>query len=140
MTADELKERFRETDFVFVATRSSGPGGQNVNKVNTRVELRFNLMDSEIFSTNEKELIIAKLRNKINLAGELIVRSQSERTQLGNKNKCIERLLRMMAAALTLKPQRIQTSPSPQSVAGRLEDKRRRSKLKETRGKKDILD
>jgi len=71
-------------ELIISASKSSGPGGQNVNKVNTKVEVRLNIEDSNLLSDTEKALLFEKLANKINKLGELIVTSQSERTQLQN--------------------------------------------------------
>ena len=123
---------------VFVASRSSGPGGQNVNKVNTKIELRFNIIESDVFSGEEKALLIEKLGKKINRSGELIIRSQSQRTQSGNRNRAVEKLLMVLAGALTEDPERIKTSPTRQSVTRRLDEKRRHAGIKRIRSKKDI--
>ncbi len=138
MTAEELKERIPESALVFVASRSSGPGGQNVNKVNTKIELRFNIIESDVFSGEEKALLIEKLGKKINRSGELIIRSQSQRTQSGNRNRAVEKLLMVLAGALTEDPERIKTSPTRQSVTRRLDEKRRHAGIKRIRSKKDI--
>ena len=138
MTAEELKERIPESALVFVASRSSGPGGQNVNKVNTKIELRFNIIESDVFSGEEKALLIEKLGKKINRSGELIIRSQSQRTQSGNRNRAVEKLLMILAEALTEDPERIKTSPTRQSVTRRLDEKRRHAGIKRIRSKKDI--
>ena len=123
---------------VFVASRSSGPGGQNVNKVNTKIELRFNIIDSGVFSGGEKALLIEKLGKKLNRSGELIIRSQSQRTQSGNRNRAVEKLLMILAESLTEDPERIKTSPTRQSVTRRLDEKRRHAGIKRIRSKKDV--
>lgn len=138
MTVEELKERIPESALVFVASRSSGPGGQNVNKVNTKIELRFNIIESGVFSDEEKAILIEKLGKKINRSGELIIRSQSQRTQSGNRNRAVEKLLMILAESLTEDPERIKTSPTRQSVTRRLDEKRRHAGIKRIRSKKDI--
>jgi len=138
LTAEDLKERIPESALVFVASRSSGPGGQNVNKVNTKIELRFNIIDSGVFSGGEKALLIEKLGKKLNRSGELIIRSQSQRTQSGNRNRAVEKLLMILAESLTEDPERIKTSPTRQSVTRRLDEKRRHAGIKRIRSKKDV--
>ena len=102
MTTEELKQRNLENEFVFSASRSGGPGGQNVNKVSTKVELRFSLLLTTSFSESEKELLFTKLKNKINNDGELILVSQSERSQLMNKNAVTEKFYELISRALTI--------------------------------------
>lgn len=142
MTPEELKEIIPENELVFSTSRSSGPGGQNVNKVNTRVEIRFNILSSQVFSEREKDQIFEKLKNKINSEGELIVTSQSERTQLSNRNKAVQRLLTLLSSALTENPIRRPTAPTGKSRIERLEEKRKRGSLKKLRksGDQDIPD
>lgn len=137
--SEELILRRFETEFIFTGTRSSGPGGQNVNKVNTRIELRFNIDASEKLSVREKRLITEKLYNRINSAGELIIISQSERSQLGNKKKAAEKFYSLLLKALTIKPARIPTSPTAKSRANRLDSKKKRSSVKKLRGRSDSL-
>jgi ribosome-associated protein len=139
MKPEELILRRFESEFIFTGTRSSGPGGQNVNKVNTRIELRFNVNDSEKLSVREKRLITEKLHNRINSTGDLIIISQSERSQLGNKKKAAEKFYSLLSKALTIKPARIPTSPTAKSRATRLETKKKRSSVKKLRGKSDSL-
>jgi ribosome-associated protein len=134
---EELILRKLETEFVLTATRSSGPGGQNVNKVNTRIELRFNIYNSEKLTGKEKEILLSKLAGKINSAGELIIISQTERSQLGNKKKAAEKFYNLLSKALTIKASRIPTSPTPGSRINRLDVKRKRSSIKKLRGKSD---
>jgi ribosome-associated protein len=133
MKTDELKMRNFENEFVFSASRSSGPGGQNINKVNTRIELRFDLGRTILLTDKEKELIRTRLVNKINNEGELILSSQSERTQLMNKRAVTEKFFRLLAKALTTRPYRISTKPTAASVRKRLEEKKNRSIKKKFR-------
>jgi ribosome-associated protein len=133
VTIEELKDRIAESEFIFFTSRSSGPGGQNVNKVNTKVEIHFNVQLSAGLSASEKELISKNLKNRINLAGELVVRSQSERTQLSNRKKAFEKLLLLISAGLTEKPKRKPTAPSKKSKAERLDEKKQRGKIKRLR-------
>lgn len=133
MNPVELKDRIPESELIFFTSRSSGPGGQNVNKVNTKVEIHFNIQLSTVFSTYEKELICKNLMNRINSAGELVVRSQSERTQLNNRKKALEKLFMLISAGLIEKPERKSTTPSEKSKAERLDEKKKRGKIKRSR-------
>lgn len=130
-----LNERDFQDEFEFSASRSSGPGGQNVNKVSTKIELRFNIQKSALLDDTEKQIIIERLYNKINLEGELIVVSQSERSQLKNKERTIERFYQLLNKALMPEKKRIQTSPTQASKEKRLGEKRIQSMIKESRKK-----
>ena len=133
MNPEELKSRNLENEFIFSTSRSSGPGGQNVNKVSTKVELRFNLLLTACFSEEEQELIFKKLKNKINNEGELVLVSQSERTQLKNKVAVTEKFFDLVSKALALQKNRRQTRPTVSSKIKRLEGKRSRSIIKKLR-------
>jgi ribosome-associated protein len=133
MKTDELKQRGLESGFVFSAARSSGPGGQNVNKVNTRIELRFDLKSSVLFSEDEKNLIFEKLNNRINNKGEIIIISQSERTQLLNKTRAAEKFFEMISKALTVRKKRKPTKPTVSSRIKRVETKKHRGEIKKLR-------
>ncbi len=138
MTTDELKRRQFEQEFVFSASRSSGAGGQNVNKVNTKVELRFSINASQLLNPLEKDTVYTKLKNKINQDGDLIITSQTERTQLGNKEKTIEKFYTILAKALTINKKRKATKPSLSSNEKRLKQKKTRSQHKALRGKVEL--
>jgi ribosome-associated protein len=113
-----------ETELVLTATRSSGPGGQNVNKVNTRVELRFSIGGSVFLTPEEKELIRKKLVNRINLQDELILSSEEKRSQLGNKEVAIHKFFLLIESALKPRKKRIKTNPGISSKLKRLEAKK----------------
>jgi len=124
MKLTEAQKKLVETEIVFSATRSSGPGGQNVNKVSSRVELRFSVLNSTVFSDDEKARISLKLKNRINSEGEMILTSHTGRSQLDNKEKAIEKFFEILEKALTIQKKRIKTSPSITSRLKRMESKK----------------
>lgn len=129
---DEIK-KLLENEVRYSTSRSSGPGGQNVNKVNTQVELRFSVTETAIFNEEEKSRIQGKLKNKINSAGELILTSQKGRSQLENKELVIIKFFNMLESALRIRKTRIKTAPSPSSVRQRLESKKNTAAKKQLR-------
>jgi ribosome-associated protein len=133
MNREELKSRYMEGEFIFSTSRSGGPGGQNVNKVSTKVELRFNLRLTSAFTEKEKELIFTRLKNKINKESEIIFVSQSERTQLMNKEVVTDKFYDIVSKALTIQKKRRSTRPTLSSKIKRLEGKRSRGKTKKLR-------
>jgi ribosome-associated protein len=133
MDIDDLRTRDFEREFVFSTSRSSGPGGQNVNKVNTRVELRINIRLSSLFTDEEKEIITVRLKGKINKAGELIIISQAERSQSMNRKAAEEKFYKMIEKALSEPAERIMTQSTVASKRRRLEDKRIRGLMKRLR-------
>jgi ribosome-associated protein len=133
MRPEELAERKLDDELVLITSRSSGPGGQNVNKVNTKVELHFNIQRSVRLSDHEKQLISVELKNKINRNGDLILMSQSERSQLENKKRVIKKFYDLLSKALTVKKIRCQTRPTSGSKEKRIEEKKKRSEIKRLR-------
>jgi ribosome-associated protein len=133
MTPEDLITRKLENEFIFSASRSGGPGGQNVNKVSTKIELRFNISLSPGFSEEEKEIILRKLKNKINKEGELLIVSQTERSQLLNKQVAIEKFYLLISKALTIPKFRRATKPTFSSKVKRLDNKRSRGTIKKLR-------
>ncbi len=128
----EMKKDF-SGEFQFAASRSGGPGGQNVNKVSTKVELRININESKLLTEEEKEIIRQKLAARINSEGELIIVSQSERSQLGNKEKAIDRFYQIVEKALTPPRKRIKSTPTKASIEKRLKEKQILSQRKADR-------
>jgi ribosome-associated protein len=133
MTAIELEERDVSKELIYSATRSSGAGGQNVNKVNTRMELRFSIPSSRKFTDEEKALILQKLASRINDELELVLVSQTERTQLGNKEKVTAKFYELLAKALTPRKPRKATKPTAASNLRRLEEKKQIKEKKQLR-------
>jgi ribosome-associated protein len=133
MSPEEIKSRNFESEFIYSASRSGGPGGQNVNKVSTKVELRFSVSLSLALSDFEKELINKKLKNRINNEGELILTSQTERSQLGNKNAVTVKFYEILAKALTIPIIRRATRPTQTSKFRRLDEKKNRGAVKKLR-------
>lgn len=126
------------SEFSFATSRSGGAGGQNVNKVNTKVELRFSVTNSQILTPTEKDTILNKLASRITSDGELIIVSQTERTQLGNKLRCIEKFYELITKALIPRKKRKPTRPTKLSQEKRIEKKRQRSVKKELRKKLNL--
>ena len=135
MLKDILKDRNFSPEFTITASRSSGPGGQNVNKVSTKVELRFNVIQSTLLTAEEKEIIQSKMAAKMNSEGEIILVSQSERSQLKNKENAIEKFYTLLTKALTPVKKRKPTKPSLATREKRLEEKRMQSEKKDRRSK-----
>ena len=120
-------------ELAFTTSRSSGPGGQNVNKVNTRVTLLFDLEASTSLSAQQRELLRSRLPGRISKDGVLRVVSQRHRTQLANRDAAVERFAELVRTALTEEPVRVPVAPSGRAREKRLEAKRLRSRLKRER-------
>ena len=115
------------------ATRSSGPGGQNVNKVSTRIELRFSINESLVLSDYEKSVILNKLASRINSEGELILTCQTERSQFRNKEVVYERFINLLTIALKVEKMRFLTKPTKASKIRRITEKLKNSQKKQFR-------
>ena len=132
-----MYSNIRNRDFLpeltFSASRSSGAGGQNVNKVNTKVELRFDIASSSILTEEEKNRLLTKLAKRLTQEGILIIISQTERTQLKNKAQCLMKFYELLESALTVQKKRKQTKPTLASKSKKMENKKRQSERKASR-------
>lgn len=133
MKLSEYRRKQLVSEVQLSANRSSGPGGQHVNKVNTKVELRFSVLKSQFLSEFEKRKINFKLKNRINSEGELFLVSQVERSQWRNREKVIDKFFDLIEKAIAPVKKRIKTKPSTSSRLKRLESKKQLSQKKELR-------
>ncbi|WP_419869902.1 alternative ribosome rescue aminoacyl-tRNA hydrolase ArfB [Chryseobacterium sp. CT-SW4] len=120
-------------ELIFKTSRSSGAGGQNVNKVETSVTVLWKVEDSQFFSERQKLLILEKLKNRINAEGFLYLTVSESRTQLMNKNAAVERITDIVNKAIIIPKKRIATKPSKTQKEKRLDTKKKISEKKENR-------
>jgi ribosome-associated protein len=123
------------SEITFSTSRSSGPGGQNVNKVNSKVTLKFDLENSAILTQEEKDLLRRKLATRLTTGGVLLLSSQEKRSQLQNKEEVLEKLSKLLSKAFEKKKVRKPTKPSKSAVKKRVEGKKRNSEKKQWRQK-----
>jgi ribosome-associated protein len=119
----------------FKAVRSSGKGGQNVNKVSSKVELYFDVRNSSLLTEPQRQLILNKLSNRINSEGIMMLDSQESRSQFRNKNIVIQKFDELIRNSLIRKKARIKTKPSKSVIAKRLESKKKVAEKKQLRNK-----
>ena len=125
-----------DEEIIFTASRSSGPGGQNVNKVSTKITLWFDLAKSPSLSEEDKALITSRLGSRVDKYGILRVVSQSTRSQLSNREMAVQRFVELLQAALRRLPIRKKTRVSKGAKERRLEEKKQRSGVKRERSRK----
>jgi ribosome-associated protein len=131
LRADDLE--IPDEELAFTTSRSSGPGGQNVNKVSTRVTLLFDVERSPSLSDRQRELVRERLAGRINRDGVLRVVSQRHRTQSANREAAVARFGALLAEAFSETPERVPTKIPTAINEKRLEEKRRRSRVKQGR-------
>jgi ribosome-associated protein len=114
-------------------SRSGGKGGQHVNKVSTKVELAFDLTNTQLLSEEQKLLLLARLSGKLTKEGVLLIVSQSERTQLGNKRVAMVKLIELLERNLIVEKKRKSTKVPKSVIEKRLVAKKRRGEIKKFR-------
>ncbi|MBK5280371.1 MAG: aminoacyl-tRNA hydrolase [Bacteroidia bacterium] len=123
------------SELTFTSSRSSGPGGQNVNKVNSKVTLKFDVMHSLVLTSEQKELITKKRSSQLSKEGVLSITAQDKRTQLQNKEEVLSKLDRLLTKIFTPKKPRKATKPSKAAKHLRIKEKKQRSEKKQWRQK-----
>ena len=124
------------SEIIIKATRSSGKGGQNVNKVSSRIQLFYDVLNSSGITDEERKLILHKLKNKLSEQGILQIDVQEDRSQLANKKIALNKLEDLLIKALKKTKKRIKTSVSPGARKKRLTGKKMQGEKKQLRQKK----
>lgn len=122
--AEELQES---------ASRSSGPGGQHVNKTSTRVTLRWNVRESQVIGPGRRARLLSRLGARVTRAGALVVHASRHRSRSRNRELARERLAELVRDALRVQRKRVATKPSRAARSRRVDTKRRRGDVKRTR-------
>ena len=125
--------RLPQAEVRYRTTRSSGPGGQHVNKTETQVELSFDVAHSPSLTEAQRQRILSQLKNLIDQDGVLHLTAQSERSQLRNREIVTARFQAVLAGALRVPKKRKRTQPSAASKERRLQGKKRRGQIKQLR-------
>lgn len=123
------------SEFTFTTSRSSGPGGQNVNKVNSKVTLKFDVIHSLILTDDQKEQIRKKVGAQLTKEGALVISAQEKRSQLQNKEEVLTKLDRLLTKIFTIKKTRKATQPSKAARQERIKAKKQHSEKKQWRQK-----
>ena len=136
----QSKIEIPENELVFDFIRSTGPGGQNVNKVSSAVHLRFNIHNSSILTEDHKVRLFKIAGRKVNKNGVLIIKAQRFRTQQSNRMDALRRLESLILQTKNRPMVRLKTSPSKKTIEKRLTSKRKRSATKQLRRSVDLSD
>lgn len=123
-----------ELEFSFKTSRSSGAGGQHVNKVETQVELILDIENSLGLSAREKAMVLEKLANRIDQNGMLHLVANTTRSQIRNKREVTRKVFELLESALVKPKKRIATKPSKKAIQNRLDSKSKKADIKKGRG------
>ncbi len=134
----EIASRDFYTEFQFQTSRSSGPGGQNVNKLETRVTLRFNVNSSLLLSDEEKERLQKKWSSKLTNEGDVLFSAETHRSQLKNKELAVKLFFQALEKAFTEPKPRKKTKPSKAAIKKRIDGKKKLSEKKSMRKPPDF--
>lgn len=135
MTTRKVSAELLLPELDFSASRSGGPGGQNVNKVNSKITLKLDITNSQILTADEKAFLLHKLASRLTAEGVLILVSQDKRSQLQNKEGAVAKLDQLLIKAFAVKKARKATKPSKSSVRERIQKKKQHSEKKQWRQK-----
>jgi ribosome-associated protein len=130
-----FKPPYLLTEFVFKTSRSGGKGGQNVNKVSTKVQINFSIRDSYLLTEEEKGILMEKLEGKLTNEGILQIIAQEDRTQLGNKEIALKKMYQVLNNCFVIRKKRKATRPTKASKIKRLDSKKLTGERKKSRGK-----
>jgi len=133
-----IRNRELEKEIKFNTSRSGGPGGQHANKVETSVELRFDISNSSSLNRQEKRRLFKKLGNKITKEGELIITAENSRSQARNKEEALEKFFAIIEEALKVPKKRKPTKPSKAAKEKRLKEKKKHGEKKSYRKPPDV--
>lgn len=125
-------------ELIFQTSRSGGKGGQGVNKIESKVELRFDISGSKVLTPDEKALLFERMASRINQEGVLILYHQTERSQLANKELVTEKFYRLISDTLKKEKPRKATKPTLASILNKRKAKIRKSALKASRKRPDL--
>lgn len=128
-----FKPPYLLTEFVFKTSRSGGKGGQNVNKVSSKVQIDFSVPASGLLTDEEKTILLEKLADRLTKDGVLQVVAQEDRSQLVNKETALKKIYAVLNRCFVVRKKRKATKPSKSSVEKRLQSKKRASTIKKMR-------
>ncbi len=137
MPQNKIDIQLIKSELTFSTSRSSGPGGQNVNKVNSKVTLKWDISQSPSLTDELKSHLLKKLASRITTEGILMIVAQENRSQIQNKEEVVVKLEKLLIKAFQEKKPRKSTKPSKSSVQNRIEKKKKNSEKKQWRQKID---